>query len=110
MKFHISFVLEESKDYKPCVKYCAKPYNIYSQQPETIWYRSLRKRISLACNVAISFLVCHIAKEVVLPIDIMKWTLERKLPYFSTFLKIERQIGEPSNACLICSSVMFRPS
>ncbi|KAJ7953810.1 TATA box-binding protein-associated factor RNA polymerase I subunit B [Quillaja saponaria] len=48
--------------------------------------------------------------EAVLPTDIMKWTLEGKLPYFSAFVEIEKRIGKPSSACPISSSVMFRPS
>lgn len=74
-----------------------------------IWFRSLKKRIPLACTVAVSYLACHVAREAILPSDLMKWTCEGKLPYFSTFVEIERRMGHPSIACPISSSVMFRP-
>lgn len=83
---------------------------MYGQRAVMIWYRSLRKRIPLACTVAVSFLACHIAREAVLPTDIMKWTIEGRLPYFSAFCEIEKRMGKPSSACPISSMVMFRPS
>ncbi|KAG5145353.1 hypothetical protein JHK84_030896 [Glycine max] len=49
------------------------------------------------------------AREAVLPSDMMKWTLEGKLPYFSAFVEIEKHMGQPTSACPISSSVMFRP-
>lgn len=82
---------------------------MFGQRAVMIWFRSLKKRIPLACTVAVLFLACHVAREAVLPSDIMKWTLEGKLPYFSAFVEIERRMGYPSSACPISSSVMFRP-
>ncbi|BBH03257.1 maternal effect embryo arrest 12 [Prunus dulcis] len=49
-------------------------------------------------------------REAVLPTDIVKWSVEGKLPYFSAFLEIEKELGRPSRACPISSSLMFRPS
>ncbi|BFG15565.1 hypothetical protein CerSpe_018390 [Prunus speciosa] len=49
-------------------------------------------------------------REAVLPTDIVKWSVEGKLPYFSAFLEIEKDLGRPSRACPISSSLMFRPS
>lgn len=85
----------------------------YDPQAVKAWFRSLRKIIPLSYTLAVSFLACHLAREAVLPIDMVKWSLEGKLPYFSAFLEIEkdlRQFGQPSRACPISSSLMFRPS
>lgn len=82
---------------------------MFGQRAVMIWFRSLKKRIPLASTVAVSFLACHVAREAVLPSDMMKWTREGNLPYFSAFVEIEKRIGQPSSACPISSSVMFRP-
>ncbi|KAI4314160.1 hypothetical protein L6164_027095 [Bauhinia variegata] len=101
---------EDPEYFKPRVKYRAEPHSMYGDRAVLIWFRSLREMIPLPCTVAISFLACHITREAVLPTDIMKWTLEGKLPYFSAFCEIERRMGPPSRACPISSSFMFRPS
>ncbi|RVW25402.1 TATA box-binding protein-associated factor RNA polymerase I subunit B [Vitis vinifera] len=49
-------------------------------------------------------------REAILPTDILKWSLEGKLPYFAAFIEIEKQIGPPSSPCPLSSSFMFRPS
>lgn len=74
-----------------------------------IWFRSLRKEIPLPYSLAVSFLACHLAREAILPTDIVKWSLEGKLPYFAAFVDIENVIGPPPKACPISSSLMFRP-
>jgi hypothetical protein len=83
---------------------------MYGKRAVMIWCRSLRKRIPLSCSLAVSFLACHIAREAILPTDIVKWSLEGKLPYFAAFVEIEKRIGRPSSACPISSNVMFKPS
>lgn len=75
-----------------------------------IWYRSLRKRLPLSSSMAISFLACHVGREPILPTDMVQWSIEGKLPYFSAFIEIEKNIGAPSSACPLSSSLMFRPS
>uniref|UniRef100_M0ZPH4 Rrn7/TAF1B C-terminal cyclin domain-containing protein n=1 Tax=Solanum tuberosum TaxID=4113 RepID=M0ZPH4_SOLTU len=65
--------------------------------------------VPLPCSLAISFLVCHVARESILPTDILKWTLEGKLPYFAAFLEIEKQLGPPSRSCPISTICMLRP-
>jgi len=55
------------------------------------------------------YLACHIAREAILPSDMMKWTLEGKLPYFSAFVELERLMEDESLACPISSSAMFKP-
>ncbi|XP_042981304.1 TATA box-binding protein-associated factor RNA polymerase I subunit B [Carya illinoinensis] len=101
---------EEPEDYKPRAKYSAEPHNMYGQRAVMIWYRSLRKKIPLYCSLAVSFLACHIAREAILPTDVVKWSLEGRLPFFAAFVQIEKRIGRPSSACPVNSNVMFRPS
>lgn len=100
---------EPEEDYKSRAKYKAEPRNMFGQRAVLIWFRSLKKRIPLVCTVVISYLACHIAREAILPSDMIEWTLEGKLPYFSAFVEIEKRIGLPSIACPISSSFMFRP-
>ncbi|KAL6969597.1 hypothetical protein U1Q18_029307 [Sarracenia purpurea var. burkii] len=97
-------------DFKPRARYSGEPHNIHGQRAVMIWYRSLSKIIPLSHSLAICFLVCHIAREAVLPTDIFKWSLEGKLPYFAAFVEIEKQMGPPSNACPLSSSYMFKPT
>lgn len=75
-----------------------------------IWFRALRKKIPLSYTLGVSFLVCHLAREAVLTTDIVKWSVEGKLPYFAAFVEIEKHIGQPPSACPISTSVMFRPN
>ncbi|TMW85721.1 hypothetical protein EJD97_022665 [Solanum chilense] len=86
-----------------------EPRNLNGKRAVTIWHKSLRNLIPLPCSLAISFLVCHVAREAILPTDILKWTLEGKLPYFAAFLEIEKQLGPPSRSCPISTGRMFRP-
>ncbi|KAL2545111.1 TATA box-binding protein-associated factor RNA polymerase I subunit B [Forsythia ovata] len=74
-----------------------------------IWYRSLYSTISLSYSLAISFLVCHVTREAILPTDILKWAIEEKLPYFAASVEIKKQLGSHSKACPISVSRMFRP-
>ncbi|KAH7833769.1 hypothetical protein Vadar_009546 [Vaccinium darrowii] len=98
-----------SDDCKPRAKYSAEPHNRGAQRAVTM-YRSLSKKIPLSHSLAISLLVCHLAREAVLPTDIIKWSLEGKLPYFAAFGEIEKHIGPPSSACPLSSSFLFKPS
>lgn len=105
-----SLISEEPEDHNQRSKFRAEPHNMYGKRAVMIWCRSLRKRIPLYCSLAVSFLACHIARESILPTDIVKWSLEGKLPYFAAFVEIEKRIGRPSSACPISSNVMFKPS
>lgn len=100
----------EADDFYPSAKHGKEPHNILGQRAITLWHRSLRSKIPLSYSLAINFLVCHLAREAILPTDILKWTLEGKLPYFAAFVEIEEQLGPPSSACFISSSLMFRPT
>ncbi|PIA42031.1 hypothetical protein AQUCO_02100104v1 [Aquilegia coerulea] len=39
-------------------------------------------------NGQISFLACHIARELILPTDIHTWALEGVLPYLTAFIDV----------------------
>lgn len=94
---------------QPTGSYKTEPHNLLGKRAVTIWHKSLSSMIPLPCSLAISFLVCHVAREAILPTDVLKWTLEGKLPYFAAFLEIEKQLGPPSRSCPISTSRMFRP-
>ncbi|KAG7020963.1 TATA box-binding protein-associated factor RNA polymerase I subunit B [Cucurbita argyrosperma subsp. argyrosperma] len=87
-----------------------EPHNLYGQRVVVVWVQSLRKKIPLSCTLAVSFLACHVAREAILPTDIMKWSLEGKLPYFAAFVDIGDRIGQTSRACPISLKHMYRPS
>ncbi|XP_029123413.2 TATA box-binding protein-associated factor RNA polymerase I subunit B [Elaeis guineensis] len=90
-------------------KYKMEPHNSYGQRAIYIWFRSLRKTIPVYSSLAISFLVCHIAREAILPTDICKWALEGKLPYLAAFVELDKYLGSPSNACPLSTRFLFRP-
>ncbi|WJX43519.1 hypothetical protein P8452_30603 [Trifolium repens] len=77
---------EEPEDYKIRAQYKSEPHNNYGQRAALIWFR-----------------------EAIMPSDLIKWAREGKLPYFSAFVVLESRLGEPSTACPISSSAMFRP-
>ncbi|KAI3784695.1 hypothetical protein L1987_43798 [Smallanthus sonchifolius] len=90
-------------------KHKAEPHNLLGKRSVMIWYQAVSKTIPLSYSLVISFLACHLAREPILSTDIIKWTLEGKLPYFAAFVEIEKQIRPPTNACPLSSSRMFRP-
>lgn len=100
----------EPEDKKRRVRYHRhEPRNSFGQRAVLIWFRYLRKEIPLHYSLVISFLACHVAREAVLPTDIVKWSVEGKLPYFDAHVEIEKHFGHSSPACCISSSLMFRP-
>nr|XP_027087443.1 TATA box-binding protein-associated factor RNA polymerase I subunit B [Coffea arabica] len=99
----------DAADFHPSAKQSKEPHNIFGQRAVTLWHISLRRTIPLSHSLAINFLVCLLAREAILPTDILKWILEGKLPYFAAFVEIEKQLGPPPSACPISSSHMFRP-
>ncbi|VFQ85946.1 unnamed protein product [Cuscuta campestris] len=101
---------EEVGQFKIRARSKGEPHNLLGKRLIPIWYKSLRNKIPLSCSLAISFLVCHVAREAILPTDIVKWALEGKLPYFAAFMEIEKQLGPSSRACPISASRMFRPT
>ncbi|XP_021763385.1 TATA box-binding protein-associated factor RNA polymerase I subunit B-like [Chenopodium quinoa] len=97
--------------------HCKKePRNMLNERMVVIWIKSLKKRIPLSCSLAVSYLACHIAKEPVLPTDIIKWSIEGKLPYFGAFpkiaesiIQIEKYHQHASVVCPLKASSMFKP-
>ncbi|CAN1187836.1 TATA box-binding protein-associated factor RNA polymerase I subunit B [Linum perenne] len=75
-----------------------------------VWFRKLRETIPLDYSLAMCFLACHVAREPVLPTDLVKWSIEGKIPYFAAHIEIEKHFEGPSLACPISPSLMFRPS
>ncbi|KAJ1703499.1 hypothetical protein LUZ63_003278 [Rhynchospora breviuscula] len=73
-------------------------------------HRTLRELIPIYSTLAVSFLACHLAREPVLPTDIVDWALEAKLPYLSFFLEMDGYIGSPSVARQMKNRTMFRPA
>ncbi|KAI7734386.1 hypothetical protein M8C21_024539 [Ambrosia artemisiifolia] len=88
----------------------SEPHNLLGKRSVMIWYQAVSKTIPLYFSLVISFLACHLAREPILSTDIIKWTLEGKLPYFAAFVEIDEKIGSPTNACPLSSSRMFRPT
>ncbi|CAL1373853.1 unnamed protein product [Linum trigynum] len=87
-----------------------EPCNASGQRAVMVWFRRLREVIPLDHTLAISFLACHVAREAILPTDIVKWSVEGKLPYFGAHVEIVKRFAQPSLACPISPALMFRPS
>ncbi|EEF39924.1 TATA box-binding protein-associated factor RNA polymerase I subunit B [Ricinus communis] len=105
-----SQVQGEPEDWKPRSSHRNEPHNAYGQRAVMVWFKYLRKTIPLSSSLAISFLACHVAREAILPTDIVRWSIEGKLPYFAAHVEIEKRFEHSSPACPISSSLMFRPS
>uniref|UniRef100_A0A7N1A5Z6 Rrn7/TAF1B N-terminal cyclin domain-containing protein n=1 Tax=Kalanchoe fedtschenkoi TaxID=63787 RepID=A0A7N1A5Z6_KALFE len=84
--------------------------NSHGERAIMIWYKSLRKMIPLSSSLAVSYLACHVARESVLSTDILKGTLEGKLPYLAAFTEIEKLFASHSNVFPLSANFMFRPS
>ncbi|CAI0448047.1 unnamed protein product [Linum tenue] len=100
----------EPDDGKDRGRHSNEPRNAYGQRAIMVWFRSLRKAIPLDYSLAICFLACHVAREAVLPTDIVKWSVEGRIPYFAAYVEIEKRFEQPSLACPISLALMFRPS
>ncbi|XP_050213695.1 TATA box-binding protein-associated factor RNA polymerase I subunit B-like [Mercurialis annua] len=101
---------DELVDDKPPLRHRDEPRNANGERSVMIWFKYLRKAVPLSSSLAISFLACHVAREAILSRDIVKWSLEGKLPYFAAHVEIEKRFERSSPACPITSSLMFRPS
>nr|XP_043610470.1 TATA box-binding protein-associated factor RNA polymerase I subunit B-like [Erigeron canadensis]XP_043610471.1 TATA box-binding protein-associated factor RNA polymerase I subunit B-like [Erigeron canadensis] len=104
-----SQVQGETEIVGPRPRHKNEPHNLLGKRNVMIWYQSVSKTIPLCYSLVFSFLACHLAREAVLPTDIINWALEGKLPYFAAFVDIDKQMGPPTNACPLKSSLMFRP-
>ncbi|KAL6517349.1 hypothetical protein OROMI_033050 [Orobanche minor] len=99
----------EAREIQPSSEFCTEPKNFQGKRLVYVWYSHLRSTIPISSTLAISFLVCHVAREPITPPDMLRWVLEGKLPYFAAFNEIEKRIGATSDACPIRTSRMFRP-
>lgn len=102
-------IAEEKKTLKHARTKCIVPRNAYGQKAVYIWLRALRKTVPVYSSLSISFLVCHIAREAILPTDIHKWASEAKLPYLTAFMLLDKYLGNPQSSCPLSSRLMFRP-
>ncbi|XP_047951651.1 TATA box-binding protein-associated factor RNA polymerase I subunit B isoform X1 [Salvia hispanica] len=100
----------EEDEFQPSLKSpWEEPVNIFGKRLAYIWYKSLKVALPIPCSLAISLLVCHLAREPILPTDILKWAHEGKLPYISAYIAIEKQLGSCTQTCPITARRMFRP-
>ncbi|KAI3884108.1 hypothetical protein MKW92_031959 [Papaver armeniacum] len=86
-----------------------EPHNSAGERLVLIWLRNLRKKIPLSSCLSICFLACHVAREPVLPTDIVNWALDGKLPYLNAFVRIGEMLKEQSGRCPLSADLMFRP-
>ncbi|EPS69689.1 hypothetical protein M569_05075, partial [Genlisea aurea] len=100
---------EGLEEFKPSANHGDEPVNIYGKRLVSVWYRSARRSVPISCTLAISFLVCHLAREAITPLDVLNWALEGNIPYFSAFHETGKRLGSRSGACPLPDSYMFRP-
>lgn len=96
--------------YKNSAIFKAEPRtSLYGKKARIVWAGSLKDRIPVAISLAISFLACHIAREAVLPTDLIKWALEGKLPYLAAFVDIEKSLSGVSKPWPLSPKYLLRP-
>lgn len=112
--------LELDKDEKPVIvrkevkpkrkkRVSGEPWTTYGERTRFVWLRSLKARIPLRASLAITYLVCHLAREPVLPTDIINWAFEGTLPYLSAYSEIERRSNWGTQLQLFKASKIFKP-
>ncbi|KAI3874311.1 hypothetical protein MKX03_019459 [Papaver bracteatum] len=94
---------------KPRSKFENEPLNLAGERLLIIWLRSLRNKIPLSFSLSISYLACHMAREPIVPTDVVKWAHDGKLPFLNAFVRIGEIFGEPSAKCPLTTDKMFRP-
>lgn len=90
-------------------KNLGEPWTSYGEKARYVWLRNLKARIPLRSTLAITFLVCHLAREPILPTDIINWAFEGALPYLSAHTSIGKRSTwgtQPTPASL---KEMFKP-
>lgn len=96
--------------YKRSTIFKAEPRSsLYGKKARIVWATSLKDRIPVAISLAISFLACHIAREAILPTDLIKWALEGKLPYLAAFVDIESSLSGFSKPWPLSPKYLLRP-
>ncbi|XP_073392577.1 TATA box-binding protein-associated factor RNA polymerase I subunit B isoform X1 [Physcomitrium patens] len=111
--------LELDKDEKPVIskevkprrkkRVVGEPWTTYGERTRFVWLRSLKARIPLRSSLAITYLVCHLAREPILPTDIINWAFEGTLPYLSAYTAIEKRSNWIPELQLFKASKIFKP-
>lgn len=73
-----------------------------------LWLGALKERIPLSVPLALVYLACHIAREPILPTDIVNWALEGTLPYLAAFCQVEKK--KAGLSWPIEARLMFKPA
>jgi hypothetical protein len=66
----------------------------------------MRARLPLSVSLAIVFLACHIAREAILPTDIVNWALDGSLPFLTAFQTLGQKAGV---SWPLSPRMMFKP-
>eukprot|EP00249_Psilotum_nudum_P024587 c29230_g1_i4 orf=84-2312(+) len=80
-----------------------------SSKHSVVWLAVLKERIPLAITLAVLFLACHVAREPVLPTDIIEWSLGGTLPYLTAASDITKHSPCQSLPFPIDPRIMFTP-
>ncbi|CAM6012494.1 unnamed protein product [Sphagnum balticum] len=91
-------------------RHLVEPWTTYGERARYVWLKNLKGRIPLRATLAILFLVCHIARESILPTDLTKWALDGSLPYIAAHTEISKRLEWPAQQPLpLTSKLMFKP-
>ncbi|KAH8936000.1 hypothetical protein BDL97_17G060800 [Sphagnum fallax] len=91
-------------------RHLVEPWTTYGESARHVWLKNLKGRIPLRATLAILFLVCHIARESILPTDLTKWALDGSLPYIAAHTEISKRLEWPAQQPLpLTSKLMFKP-
>ncbi|KAI3848781.1 hypothetical protein MKX03_011395 [Papaver bracteatum] len=100
---------EDVKVSQPRSEVKNEPRNLAGKRLLIIWLKSLRRTFPLSLSLSICYLACHIAREPILPTDMVMWALGGKLPFLNAFDRIGKVFGNPSAKCPLSTDTMFRP-
>ncbi|XP_078444417.1 TATA box-binding protein-associated factor RNA polymerase I subunit B-like [Wolffia australiana] len=79
------------------------------RKPIYVWVSSLRRMIPVHSSLAFVFLGCLVARETILPTDLVNWATEGKISYLTAFCDVEKALGNPGPGFPSSSRSMFRP-
>ncbi|XP_026400997.1 TATA box-binding protein-associated factor RNA polymerase I subunit B-like [Papaver somniferum] len=100
---------EDVKVSQPRSEVKNEPRNLAGKRLLIIWLKSLRRTFPLSLSLSICYLACHIAREPILPTDLVMWAHDGKLPFLNAFDRIGKVFGNPSAKCPLSTDLMFRP-
>lgn len=103
-------VVRKTTNIRKRKKKCSvEPMTSYGEKGRLIWLRNLKARIPIRASLAVVYLVCHLAREPLLPTDLVNWALEGTLPYLRAHLDIEKRANWDSKILLLKLRTMFKP-